>query len=37
MKVILYMAITVNGMIAKEDDDTSFVSETELKSLDAAI
>jgi len=37
MKVILYMAITVNGMIAKEDDDTSFVSETELESFDAAI
>lgn len=29
MKVILYMATTVNGYIAKEDDDTSFVSENE--------
>lgn len=27
MKVILYMAVTVNGMIAKENDDTSFVSD----------
>ena len=27
MKVILYMAITINGFIAKENDDTSFVSE----------
>jgi dihydrofolate reductase len=26
MKVILYMAITPNGLIAKENDDTSFVS-----------
>ncbi len=26
MKVILYMATTVNGFIAKENDDTSFVS-----------
>ena len=29
MKVILYMAITANGFIAKENDDTSFVSEIE--------
>ena len=29
MKVILYMTITVNGFIAKENDDTSFVSEVE--------
>lgn len=29
MKVILYMAITINGFIAKENDDTSFVSEIE--------
>jgi dihydrofolate reductase len=33
MKVILYMATTVDGMIAKENDDTSFVSETEWKSF----
>ena len=26
MKVILYMAITPNGLIAKENDDVSFVS-----------
>jgi len=29
MKVILYMAITVNGMIAKKDDDTSWTSQEE--------
>jgi len=29
MKVILYMCITVNGLIAKEDDDTSWISEEE--------
>jgi len=33
MKVILYMAITINGFIAKENDDTSFVSEIEWKSF----
>lgn len=33
MKVILYMAITVNGFIAKENDDTSFVSEIEWDSF----
>jgi dihydrofolate reductase len=31
-KVILYMASSLNGMIAKEDDDTSFVSESEWQS-----
>ena len=31
MKIILYMAPTANGMIAKENDDTSFVSKTEWK------
>lgn len=31
MKVVLYMAISVNGYIAKENDDTSWVSETEWK------
>jgi dihydrofolate reductase len=29
MKVILYMATTVNGFIARENDDTGFVSESE--------
>ncbi len=33
MKVILYMAITPNGMIATKDDDTSWVTETEWKSF----
>lgn len=28
-KVILYMAISLNGMIAKENDDTSWVSKEE--------
>ncbi|MBI2017812.1 dihydrofolate reductase [Candidatus Daviesbacteria bacterium] len=37
MKVILYMAITVNGLIAKEDDDTSWVTETEWKSFKGII
>ncbi len=31
MKVILYMAITPNGYIAKENDDTSFVSKADWK------
>ena len=31
MKVILYMASTINGMIAKTNDDTSFVSKNEWK------
>lgn len=29
MRVILYMAITVNGMIAKSDDDTGWISKEE--------
>ncbi len=33
MKVILYMAITANGMIAKENDNTGWVSPTEWKSF----
>jgi len=33
MKIILYMAITINGFIAKENDDTSFVSEIEWRSF----
>lgn len=37
MKVILYMAITLNGIIAKEDDDTSWVTETEWRSYSGMI
>ena len=37
MKVILYMAMTPNGMIATEDDDTSWVSENEWKSFSGMI
>ncbi|MBI4170836.1 MAG: dihydrofolate reductase [Candidatus Aenigmarchaeota archaeon] len=37
MKVVLYMAMTANGIIAKEDDDTSFVSKAEWKSFRAMI
>lgn len=37
MKVILYMAITPNGMIAKEGDDTSWVTETEWESFSGMI
>lgn len=33
MKVILYMAMTINGFIAKENDDTSFASEIEWESF----
>ncbi len=33
MEVILYMAMTANGLIAKENDDTSFVSKVEWKSF----
>ncbi len=33
MKTILYMSITANGLIAKENDDTSWVSPTEWKSF----
>lgn len=29
MKVILYMAITANGLIAKKDDNTSWISKAE--------
>lgn len=35
MKVVLYMAITANGMIAKENDDTRFVSDAEWESFTA--
>ncbi len=37
MKVILYMAVTANGLIAKEDDDTSFVTENEWKGFSGMI
>src|SRR3989344_3827416 len=37
MKVILYMAITVNGLITGEDDDTGWVTETEWKSFSEMI
>ena len=33
MKVILYMAVTANSYIAKENDDASFVSAVEWKSF----
>jgi dihydrofolate reductase len=33
MKVILYMSTTVNGYIARENDDTDFVSDTEWESF----
>jgi dihydrofolate reductase len=37
MKVILYMAITANGFIAKENDDTGWVTETEWESFSGMI
>ncbi|MEM5772619.1 MAG: hypothetical protein QXL86_00085 [Candidatus Aenigmatarchaeota archaeon] len=37
MKIVLYMAATPNGMIAKENDDTSWVSEVEWKSYSSMI
>lgn len=37
MKTILYMSITANGMIAKDDDSTSWVSPTEWKSFSSMI
>lgn len=37
MKVTMYMAITANGYIAKEDDDTSWVTATEWASYSGAI
>ncbi len=37
MKVVLYMATTANGLIAKEDDDTSWVTETEWTSFSGMI
>ena len=37
MKVILYMAMSANGMIAKSDDDTKWVSDTEWESFRSVI
>lgn len=37
MKVILYMAITGNGYIAKENDDTSWISKEEWDSYSAIV
>jgi dihydrofolate reductase len=37
MKVVLYMAITPNGMIAKENDNTGWVTETEWVSFSGMI
>ena len=37
MKVILYMAISLNGMIAKSDDDTSWISKEEWDSYSLAV
>jgi dihydrofolate reductase len=36
MKVILYMAISTNGIIAKSDDDTSWISKEEWDSYSLA-
>jgi dihydrofolate reductase len=37
MKVILYMASTLNGLIAKKDDDTSWISKKEWDSYSATV
>jgi dihydrofolate reductase len=37
MKVILYMATTANGYIAKENDDTSWISKEEWNSYSKAV
>lgn len=37
MKVILYMAISLNGMIAKSDDDTSWISKEEWDSYSLTV
>ncbi|MDO8503881.1 MAG: dihydrofolate reductase family protein [bacterium] len=37
MKVILYMAVTGNGYIAKENDDTSWISKEEWNSYSAVV
>ena len=36
-KVILYMAISLNGMIAKSDDNTSWISKEEWDSYSLAV
>ena len=35
MKVVIYMAVTANGMIAREDNHTDFVSQTEWAAFEA--
>ena len=37
MRVILYMAISLNGMIAKSDDDTSWISKEEWDNYSLAV
>lgn len=37
MKVILYMAISLNGMIAKSNDDTSWISKDEWNHYSLAV
>lgn len=37
MKVILYMAISANGMIAKNDDNTNWISKIEWNSYSTAV
>lgn len=37
MKVILYMAISLNGIIAKSDDNTSWISKEEWDSYSLAV
>ena len=37
MKVVLYMAMTVNGIIAKSDDDTSWISPIEWNSYSETV
>jgi len=37
MKIVLYMASTINGMIAKENDDTSWISKKEWDSYSSAV
>lgn len=37
MKTILYMSITANGMIAKEDDEVGFVSKNSWKGYQKAV
>lgn len=37
MRVILYMAVSINGMIAKSDDDTGWISKKEWGSYSLAV